>query len=65
MAKRKNRKTKNAKVTTVAVDKIDRGTVQTRARLTPDPLAPATSFLVHDTIRASREHTCVGERAHV
>jgi hypothetical protein len=42
MAKRKNRKTKNAKMTTVAVDKIDRGTVQTRARLSPDPLLSAT-----------------------
>jgi hypothetical protein len=42
MAKRKDHKTKNAKVTTVALDKIDRGTVQTRARTTPDPLLSAT-----------------------
>lgn len=38
MAKRKDRKGKNATVTDVAVDKLDRGTTQTRARISLDPL---------------------------
>lgn len=42
MAKRKNRKGKNAVVTDVAVDKLDRGTLQTRARISPDPLLSPT-----------------------
>ncbi len=42
MAKRKNRKGKNAAVTDVAVDKLDRGTSQTRARISPDPLLSPT-----------------------
>lgn len=42
MAKRKNRKSKNATVTSVAEDKLDRGTLQTRSRLSPDPLLSPT-----------------------
>ena len=42
MAKRKNRKGKNAAVTDVAVDKLDRGTSQTRARISADPLLSPT-----------------------
>jgi hypothetical protein len=41
-AKHKRRKGKNAAVTSVAEDKFDRGTLQTRARITPDPLLSAT-----------------------
>lgn len=36
-AKHKRRKGKNASVTSVAEDKLDRGTLQTRARISPDP----------------------------
>lgn len=42
MAKRKNRKGKTAAVTSVAEDKLDRGTLQTRSRLSPDPLLSPT-----------------------
>ncbi len=42
MAKHKNRKSKNASVTSVAADKLDRGTVQTRARISLDPLLSPT-----------------------
>lgn len=42
MAKRKNRKGKNAAVMDVAVDKLDRGTSQTRARISADPLLSPT-----------------------
>lgn len=42
MAKRKNRKSKTTAVTDVAVDKLDRGTLQTRARISPDPLLSPT-----------------------
>ncbi len=42
MAKRKTRKGKNGAVTDVAVDKLDRGTSQTRARISADPLLSPT-----------------------
>ncbi len=42
MAKRKKRKANNAAVTDVAVDKLDRGTSQTRTRISPDPLLSPT-----------------------
>lgn len=42
MAKRKSRKSKNTGVTDVALDKLDRGTAQTRARISPDPLLSPT-----------------------
>jgi hypothetical protein len=41
-AKHKRRKGKNAAVTTVTADKLDRGTLQTRSRLSPDPLLSPT-----------------------
>ncbi|MGV2114287.1 hypothetical protein ACQZ46_23855 [Agrobacterium salinitolerans] len=41
-AKHKRRKGKNATVTSVAEDKLDRGTLQTRSRLSPDPLLSPT-----------------------
>lgn len=41
-AKHKRRKGKNAAVTSVAEDKLDRGTLQTRSRLSPDPLLSPT-----------------------